>query len=161
MSSQSYDSYPEPWYQTSVPSDSEVIQTMQTTWFIIALNRDLNSDMDNNNLQKMLNSHFKELPSWTHITFEKIKMIPKWKEECDRILKEVSLECKPYGSYRGFHTFGVNDIKKKHFVLFIKEFYLRNVIQKLKPYIVEYYYRPENKGALMASVRFNILSANK
>tara|TARA_Y100000768_G_scaffold385225_1_gene370929 strand:+ start:2338 stop:2823 length:486 start_codon:yes stop_codon:yes gene_type:complete len=161
MSSQSYDSYPEPWYQSAGPSDSEVIQTMQTTWFISALNRDLNSDMDNNNLQKMLNIHFKELPSWTQITFEKIKMIPNWKGESERILKEVALKSKPYGSYRGFQTFVVNEIKEKHFIRFIKDFYLRNVIQKLKPYIIEYYYRPENKGALMASIRFNNLSTNK
>ena len=88
-------------------------------------------------------------------------MIPNWKGESERILKEVALKSKPYGSYRGFQTFVVNEIKEKHFIRFIKDFYLRNVIQKLKPYIIEYYYRPENKGALMASIRFNNLSTNK
>ena len=155
------DVYSGPWYETSGPSDTEVIKSMQTTWFISALNRDLNSDMDNNNLQNKLKDNIKNLPSWTHITFEKIKMIPNWKEESERILNEVALESKPYGSYRGFQTFVVNEIKEKHFKRFIKEFYLRNVIQKLKPYIIEYYYRPENKGALMASIRFNNLSINR
>tara|TARA_Y100000389_G_scaffold83607_1_gene80197 strand:+ start:51 stop:515 length:465 start_codon:yes stop_codon:yes gene_type:complete len=151
-----------PWYETTGPSDTEVIKSMQTTWFIAALNRgDLNSDKDNVNLQNMLNIHFKQLPSWTRITFEKIKMIPNWKQESDRILKEVALECKPYGSYRGFQTFVVNEIKEKHFKKFIKEVYLYNVIRKLKPYITEYYYRPENKGAMMANIRFNSLAMNR
>ena len=142
-------SFMEPSYQTSCPSRTDVTNTLKNTWFyhnLFAGKPIYRQNTANNSLKKLLKDY--DMSCYKHVTFESICCVPEWEsisnkildEEVDKIMKEGT------GSYRGFATFVVPNLKKTFIKRVIIETWAKNIITNaISNYSVKwlnYYYSP-------------------
>lgn len=137
----------EPWYESSGPSETEVVDGMLRSEIYRCLHAEANIEDDNIFLRQTVmailnrncdgdstlnggsaNMHIK------NITYESIRRHPDWRIISMTILHEEVCAHKPYGSYRGFHTFISTPLNEKCIIRIIREIWAPYVIQtKLAP----------------------------
>jgi hypothetical protein len=155
----------EPWYQTQSPTKAEVINAVTKSDFISKLNKEENTQDENNELTDYANKLMHKLSRPTvSVTYEDLRSTWNWTELRDQIIdNEVKKEeTKGFGSYRGYYTFVHNPLCDSIKVSVIHEYVIRESLkEKIKILVfkwIEKRYAPGGNGYIEAQKHFNHLS---
>lgn len=146
----------EPWYQTTSPSKTDVLNSVNGEWFMTSLSKKKNTYADNVKLRT---------ETKCNVTYEVIRMSRDWRQQCDEIIKqEVDKECaKGVGSYRGYWTFVHASlcarIRERVVVEIVAKNKLNKKLGRLTIKWIEKRYAPGGKGFQQALTSFQSLSA--
>lgn len=145
----------EPYYEIEGPSETEVSNIMQNSEFHLCLFKDDTTDKDDKKLQETLRQLLDKTESYKFVTYKSIRRHPNWKTLSKNILREEVIAHKPYGSYRGFHTFVMDELRKKYIMRVIREIWALEIFSsKLVPRILKYQYCPYGVVYQKSKTRF-------
>lgn len=155
----------EPWYQAQSPSKAEVTKSVNNSEFISKLNKEVNTQDENNELNEYANNLMHKLSRpRVSITYEDIRSIWNWTELRDEIIdNEVKREeTKGFGSYRCYQTFVHDTLCDSIKVRMIHEYAIREHLKdKIKILVlkwIEKRYAPGGNGYIEARDHFNNIS---
>lgn len=146
----------EPWYQTTSPSKTDVLNSVNGEWFMKSLSKNKNTYADNDKLRT---------ETKCNVTYEVIRMSRDWRQQCDEIIKqEVDKECaKGVGSFRGYCTCVHDPLCARIRERVVHEIVAKNKLNKKLGWLtikwIEKRYAPGGKGFQQALTSFQSLSA--
>uniref|UniRef100_A0AB39JDC8 Uncharacterized protein n=1 Tax=Florenciella sp. virus SA2 TaxID=3240092 RepID=A0AB39JDC8_9VIRU len=154
------------WYETTEPSETDVKNTMKSSEICRNLYKEFNTDKENEYLQEVVSRIFKNNnekidPLYSNynykfhkITYESIRNNPNWNSLSTKILQEEVIAHKPYGSWRGFSTFVMKDLRDKYIMRVVCEVWADHILSTLfVPLWNDYNYRPSNNKGGYARTR--------
>ena len=150
----------DPWYESTGPSENDVTRTMQDSEVCRCLYKEFNTEKENIYLQEAISRIFKKNDekinplhsnynyNFSKITYESIRNNPNWNEIAIKILREEVIAHKPYGSWRGFSTFVMAQLRDKYIMRLVCEVWAIHILSnKFVPLWNDYNYSPlNNKG---------------
>tara|TARA_B110000285_G_C15120901_1_gene617086 strand:- start:1747 stop:2202 length:456 start_codon:yes stop_codon:yes gene_type:complete len=145
----------EHWYQNDSISKKDVTDAINTNWFIINLNKNTNTYIDNYRLERYSN---------VVLTYEEIRRNPMWKTETEKIISQEidAAEKDGFYSYHSYYCFVHPQLcaiimRKVIRVVWAIEKIKIKIIRPVRSWL-ENYYAPYGQGFYKAKTRFYLNS---